>query len=320
MKKILFAVSILFVFTNKLFAQDGRIGINIDEPMATLHIHGTLRFGSPYVSLSPTYVLTLDNVDSNIHKLSVDSLNRVLGNSIQTHPDIVGWGKHIFNPLSAGIPPKALYRDQIDKLGLPQTHSQYLNLQTGVLPIQERDLQLDWPVSLSDFNAQGGAVFLGGYLYIGMIYGVTAENRIYRYDKNNINAGGTRISFSGLALSNTNNEIIMTSDGKDFFFSYNAGNSPNDNVIAKYSMSGTVFTYISSATVGSVGDFSRSFLVDTNGNYYGLSVPGNIQLKKFSPTGALLYTITTPAQYLLNWSNDFYSSGIGQYYFEKFNK
>ena len=113
----------------------------------------------------------------------------------------------------------------------------------------------------------------------------------------------------------------MTSNGADFFFTHNAGNSNEDNIIAKYSVSGTTFNYILSSTIGSSGDFARSVLVDIDGNYYALSISTPKYLKKFSPIGTLLRTNKTNAQYLLNWANQYYSlvsHSINSY--EKFNK
>jgi len=92
-------------------------------------------------------------------------------------------------------------------------------------------------------------------------------------------------------------------------------------VIAKYSLSGTTLTYVSSVTRGSVGDFNKSFLVDSGGNYYGASSNSPELFKKFSPAGILVYSWKGSQAFFINWLDNFYSSRNSSYNcYEKFNK
>lgn len=239
---------------------------------------------------------------------------------VQTFPDLIGWGFGVCG-ITGGSRPSSFYQSHRDKLFYINT---IFYFEGDSLIWQSRDMINDWPISSINFTAIGGVVSLGNYLYILMENRATNEIRIYRYSRANISAGGTLMSFSGQTLgsqSTSSNYVTMTSNGAYFYFTYNAGNSTNDNIIAKYSLSGTTLTYISNTTFGSVGDFTKSLLVDMSGNYYGITNNSGTLFKKFSSGGSLVYSWPSSQAFFLNWLDTFYSSRNSSYEtYEKFNK
>ena len=305
-------------------AQNNSVGIDVpdgDSIQATLDIRGNIRITKVPISSNPTHVAVLNANDSILSRYNIDSLGLLISKKYPIYPGIIGWGFGVFGGGVISYP-ISFFKDKSDKIGVPTVNAvSIFPFEADSLPTQERDVTLDWSgiFNLSDFWIKGGAVSLSGYLYVVMQYQTTNERRVYRYDRNNLNAGGIRMIFSGLPLVN-NGEPVMTSNGKDFFFSYNAGNG-GDNTIAKYTVSGTTFSYVSSIVLGLSGDFERSFLVDSVENYYGLSNSGETKLKKFSSSGALLHIHTCYARYMMNWSNNLYlARSYPESYFEKFNK
>lgn len=136
-------------------------------------------------------------------------------------------------------------------------------------------------------------VILGNYVYILLRETSTAPDTwaVYRLDKSNIAAAGTLMTFSGaVVLTNTNTGLWMTSDGTYFYINYAAGSSANSYVLAKYSLSGTTFTYVSSITCGSLA-FS-TFSVLATGNIYAQSTVVATSVYKFNSSGALQTTYT----------------------------
>jgi hypothetical protein len=121
---------------------------------------------------------------------------------------------------------------------------------------------------------------------------------VFRFNAADITQAYATMSFSGKTLgANSNAFSMMTTDGTYFYFSYDAGNSGNDNVIAKYSLSGSTFTYVSTTTMGSAGNMMRFFVID--GFYYGFAFAGgDNKMRKFNSGGTLVYT-----------SEDFSSAG-----------
>lgn len=168
---------------------------------------------------------------------------------------------------------------------------------------QTRDLTSDW----ADADEPVSAVVLGQYLYLLLIDNGTAPDtyRVYRYAVNNLAAGGTLMTFSGATqLTTTNDAIVMTSDGTSFYFTFNAGNSANSYVLAKYSLSGTTLTYVSSITCGSSA--ITSIIVNSSGNIYAKQ---SQTISKFNSSGILQYTTTNiiaSAGKLLNILDNYY--------------
>ncbi len=300
------------------------VGINTldgSQLKAALEIRGTVKIDTMPPPTVPTRVLVTDQNDSIIHSMRIDSFAIYLGKLSTGYPDITGWGFGIF---STGVISytSSFFRDSKDKVGVPSVNAvNVFSFESDESPVQERNVFLDWTTisNPSDFSIKGGVVSLGGYLYVSMKDDGLNERRVYRYDKNALSAGGIRMSFAGLLLANAG-EAIMTSNGKDFYFSYNAGNAP-DNTIAKYTVSGTNFVYVSSITLGAPGDFAQSFLVDSLENYYGLSAVFPTILKKFSSSGTPIRSHACSARYMMNWADHLYlARSFPESYFEKFNK
>jgi hypothetical protein len=187
--------------------------------------------------------------------------------------------------------------------------------------VASRDPVLDWPGALYTASQYARhVVILGSYFYVILYNSNTGEKRVYRYQKNNINSGGILMTFTGLTMGNLSIGVPqMTSDGIYFYFANNAGNSSNDYIIAKYSLSGTTFTYQGSITCGNTnGDF-RSFFVKNN-FIYGFS--GNDRkFRKFNMSGSLIATtiqFNGFSGFLLNWEGTLYNCKDLTSYYEKF--
>lgn len=159
----------------------------------------------------------------------------------------------------------------------------------GAKHFEARASTSDWA---SIDNIWGG-VIIGNYAYVLFQDNTPApdEWRIYRYNINDLSAGGTQCTFSGTAPTLTTNESLrMASDGQYLYLNYNGGNSANAWVIAKYSVSGTVLTYYSSTTCGSAtSGFNNSYAVLKGDLYYTIDTT-NRNISKFDATGTLVYT------------------------------
>lgn len=189
------------------------------------------------------------------------------------------------------------------------------------LNIQIRSYTLDMPSA----TLVTSSVVLDSSLYLLMTNSPTSTSyQVFKYDLYNINAGGILVSFVGLPLATPlSNTMVMTSNGTDIYFNYNAGNSANDYVIARYSItSPTVFTYQNSITCGSTSDSFRRIIVDSLGNLYGGSENTTNVFLKYSPSGTYYYQIgffnLINNNKVLNWSGDFYLGETAFGYYMKF--
>lgn len=187
----------------------------------------------------------------------------------------------------AGLQNTKIVEGYADSMSIPSTPSSatptiQLTHESNIP--QVRDITTDW----ADADEPTSAVILGQYMYVLVLdNGTTPDTyRVYRYAVNDLSAGGTLMSFSGAkTLTTTNDAIMMTSDGTSFYFSFEAGNSANSYVLAKYSLSGTTFTYVSSITCGSTA--ITSIMVNASGSIYG-KISGTIA--KYNSSGTLQYT------------------------------
>jgi len=154
-----------------------------------------------------------------------------------------------------------------------------------------------------------GVCLLGGYLYVKMRDTGTAPDthRVYRYDITDLGGIGTLMTFAGAKVMVQNDLIpYMTSDGTYFYFSQEAGNSANSYDIAKYSLSGTVFTYIETITLGSTA--IQNYAVKANGDFYTLS-DGGRDIAKYNSSAVLQYAVDNiyvQTVYLLNYDDQLY--------------
>lgn len=168
---------------------------------------------------------------------------------------------------------------------------------------QSLDINTIW----ADADGVRAAVILGAYIYMLMVDTGTAPDthRVYRFAKNNLAAGGTLMSFAGaVTLATSNDEVMMSCDGTNFYFNYQAGNSGNDYVIAKYTLSGTTLTYSSSITCGAVANTMRTFHVQADGDLMGMS-SSDVKYRRYNSSGTLQATSAivygSAAQYYLHF-------------------
>lgn len=182
------------------------------------------------------------------------------------------------------------------------------------LEIPGQDLQVyDFSIDLPAISLIQSIVILNSFMYVYMTDGL--NQFIFRYDVNNIVAGGTAVTPDVPFGATIGGGLQMTSDGTDMLFNFQASNSANSNIVSRYSISGTNLTHISDTTCGvitSAMDFGVA--VDIDGNFYGFkSSDGTIS--KFDKTGALLTSniYTTQSNLLVtleNWGNVLYARMI----------
>lgn len=155
-----------------------------------------------------------------------------------------------------------------------------------------------------------GYVVLNGFMYVFIRSSVGTTFECWRFSVTNLVGGGTKMTIAGTAFGASGGSPKMSSDGTAFYFSRTAGNSTNDNVISKYSLSGTTLTFVSNTTCGAVATaFAIGLAVDVAGNYYGLDSSQNSS--RFNSSGTLLEvtsvaTSTPSPQCFYNWGNVLY--------------
>ena len=184
-----------------------------------------------------------------------------------------------------------------------------ISFQSPINGIQYRNTTSDWA---SSAGVQG-YVLMGDYLYLLLAKGGSPlEQRLYRYDASDLSLGGTLMTISGQAFGIAGS-FQMTSDGVYFYFSSDAGTTANDYEIAKYSLSGTTLTYVSTTTCGSTPTQFASFTVDSSGQYIGYDTQ---VLYVFDNTGTLTDTIPltggSASTSFLNWTNTIYFKNANQ--------
>lgn len=181
----------------------------------------------------------------------------------------------------------------------------------GAKHYQIRNTASDWAA----VNQPWGVIKNGQYVYALLEDTDTAPDtyRIYRYDKDDLSAGGTEMTFSGTAPDlTTDSTLKFACDGTNFYINYDGGNSANAYVLAKYTVSGTVFTYVESITCGSATlGFNTSFQVLSDGSIYTIDQSTD-SISKFTPTGTLVYTdqassLSVQFEMIQNFENILYS-------------
>jgi hypothetical protein len=276
-----------------------------------------------------TYFGVFDSTNKIVAKIPKDSLKKQLTPPAE-FPQMFSSG---YYSCAANLYPDPFMSFYTDSLNRANSSQGYICIQSQNGECQIRRLRDDWATLGSyDFIQYGSSiVFMGNYVYVlcfQMDYS-TFNNytpRVYRYNKNNLAAGGTLITFTGLTLSITTGPFIMACNGTNFYFSYNGGNSTNSNLIAKYSLSGTSLTFISSTTYGLSTDFRQSFIVDSDENIFTTTDIPTIKTRLFSFGGTLLKETPSGINYLMNWNNIFYGirytsiSPVTFLFYEKINR
>lgn len=166
-----------------------------------------------------------------------------------------------------------------------------LNFAYGEDQDQTRNLALDW----ADMDEISGAVILGAYIYVLMEDSGTSPDtwRLYRYAKNNLAGGATLMTFSGSnQLTQSDANLRLMSDGTNLLISCLAGNSANQHEIAKYSISGTTLTYVSSVTLGSTSGEVDSPIAFSSGEFGAMDTADGT-IRRYDSSGNLLGTTGT---------------------------
>jgi len=184
-------------------------------------------------------------------------------------------------------------------------------MQDAIGYTQSRDTSTDWASSTTVVSY----VLLNAYAYVLLSSG--AALRVYRYNRNDLSAGGTLVTFSGATLTYGAN-VVMTSNGVEFFFNYNVGQSGNSYSIAKLTLSGTTLTYVSATSAGSTANqFAGAFAVDSSTNYYGTNAGIIYQYDNAGTltvtSGSTLATISR----IYNWGNTLYGCDSAGQFFNK---
>lgn len=198
-----------------------------------------------------------------------------------------------------------------DSEALVYSNGTNLYTQDAIGYTQSRDVSTDWASATQVFSY----VMLGSYVYALLSSG--AALRVYRFNRNDLSAGGTLMTVSGATLTYGAN-VIMTSNGVDFFINYEAGQSANSYAIAKFTLSGSTLTYDSTVSAGSTAiQFAGAFAVDTTENYYGTN--GGI-IYQYDSVGTLQVTSgSTLANIsrIFNWGNTLYGCDSSGQFFNK---
>lgn len=171
---------------------------------------------------------------------------------------------------------------------------------------QIRDYQLDWSTAVDVISY----VIDGTNLYLLLTDGTAY--RVYQYDITALGSGGTVCTFSGQTLG-TQAGVTMTKGQSttggavNIYFNFDSGNSANDYRMAKFSVLGSAFTYVSSTNLGATLGVASNFLVDSAGNYYAFS--SSFVVRNYNSSGVIQYTTDAYQilDFVLNWSDTVYA-------------
>ena len=173
--------------------------------------------------------------------------------------------------------------------------------------MQRRDIRDDY----ANAEILLSSVVINGSLYLLFNDDVSGDHVVYQYNVANINSGGTQVVVNGQALGQVVDNVAMTSDGNDIYFSHNAANSNNDYEIARYSIDNSAtFTYQSTITCSNAAGLSYSFLVDNSQMIYIVSASDGY-VYVHDGAGNLVsiegdYGVSSSSAKTLNWNNRFY--------------
>lgn len=325
MKTLLALVLVLLTF--KTFSQAAGVGVNATgaapDGSAILDISSTdsgvliprLTTVQRDAIISPAHGLTVYNLDTDCFDyFSVSFWSSLcdVNSTTDEKPRMLGYGGGVGS--ASRVVPTNSFHD-IDVRITYEQPEVFVELSDANL--QYRLITNDW----SDARYPRSVVVLDDYLYMLIVSQNLSPQqwRVYRYDVNNIAAGGTQMNFVGLPLVATDNTLQMTSSSAGvFYFTYAAGNSPNDFTVAKYNLAGVVFNYTASVTFGAEPNSFDRIMVHSDGHVYGVKTPAaDDVVRKFDPAGALIY-VTLPyvmagnqtSPKVLNWDDTFYFGSL----------
>ena len=170
---------------------------------------------------------------------------------------------------------------------------------------QKRDILADW----ASATFVRGYALIGSYLYVLLVkHTATTDAKVYRYDASDLSLGGTLMTVSGATLDYAT-DIRLSSNGTHLFMSSDGGASANPEDIAKFSISGTTLTYVSTTTcTTTTASFGGAFSVDTAGNYYSTKDGETQTIYVCDSTGTQTSTQSESFQMssIMNWGNTLY--------------
>lgn len=302
-------------------ANDG-VGINTSDPRSTLHVNGTFRADSTKPINNPKKIAVL--TDSNtLDYILTDTLQKVINQHADQVKDIIPLGMNNFT--SSSYPPvKSFYRDNDSVLVKYSASAGTLVILIKGKNPQVKDFLTDFPSVIANDNQISSAVYTKGFLYI-MVHNIqTGVRKLARYNAYNIFSppviigfGGSTVLVNGSTGSSTP-EVVMSYDGTYFYFNHNCGNSTNDNMIAKFTLSGTTLTYVSSITLSGGNTHTRTYIVHPIKGFITRSYT-DLKLRKFDFSGNQTFTeLPFAGQFLMNQNNNglysFQSGGSSMFY------
>jgi hypothetical protein len=153
-------------------------------------------------------------------------------------------------------------------------------------------------ITSDDATSDGmlGIAKVGNYVYV-LDYNHNADPyiKIWRYAANAINSGGTLMTFSGTDIGGNNAASSVTSlcsDGTNLYVNNTGGDTgTTKHVWRKYSISGTVLTFVADITCGATSANFSTNAIDGSGNFYGCDNSSYI-FRRYSSSGVLAATIS----------------------------
>lgn len=321
----LYAADTAYVSVNVFGPQNKAVNLQVGGAKPSLQLDSAREI--PFSELK--YILAFDSSGKVVAKMTMDSLKKKLAPPLET-PQMFSSGYYSCSVSSNPQPFLSVYTDSSNLINISGST---LCLSSRNQSCQTRDMRIDWPNSGSFIFMQGGSsvVIIGTYIYV-LIFQVDIPSfnnyipRIYRYAKDNLALGGTLLTTMGLPLITTTGPFTMTSNGTNFYFSYNGGNSLSSNLIAKYSLSGTNLNYISSNTYGISTDFRQTFVVDNDEDLLTYTSIPSTKIRRFSISGILIKEYDSMVNYLMNYNNVLYGTNSSTFstvpflFYEKINK
>lgn len=304
------------------FFTNAQTGINTMTPRSTLEVNGTFRVDSTKPIINPKKIAVLS--DSNtLDYVSTDTLKKMFNQNNDQVKDMIplgmnGFGTGSYNPL------KSYFRNNDSVITSYNGNNGVLVVQVKGKNPQVKDILTDFPAVLAGDNKISSGVVLGTSLYL-MIHNIqTGVRKLARYNALNITAAPTIMTFSGSTVlingpvSSSTPEVVMSHDGSYFYFNHDCGNTTNDNIIAKYSLSGTTLNYISSTTLVGGNTHARSYLVHPTKGYITRSYT-DLKLRVFDFSGNQTFSaLPFLGQFLMNQNNNglysFQSGGSSMFY------
>lgn len=320
-KIMLLLLTILVIITRDVIADPPGVGFGTNNPVgAFVHIANppaanipSLRLDSiPNISLSNLqYFLVVDTGGKIVGKISADkdTLRKVL--DINDKPNIFVIDNLCSNSYTPGnnCYSNSNKNQYIVSVGnLCCFYSEIYGLQKCNF-----DTIFGFPGIINP--TASGVAIIDDYVYICLKGSNVDTLKVFRIPVNNFkNSTSQRIYTSGIPLGNTNTSI-MTANGDFLYFSNNGGNTGSESIIAKYKITGSILSRISTITLSGLIGSVNNFFVKNNGNILVMETSSG-KVKSFTNVGVFNSEIANLFMYqVFNWNNTIYissySGGIG---------